>query len=99
MSNISDNDLREIVDVLCMTALELPVTPGQKNQSVTADDITSQICISGAWQGTVSVRASKVFLSAAAGRMFSCPLDELGDKDRADALTELTNMLGGSIAH
>ncbi|MFK7994919.1 MAG: chemotaxis protein CheX [Granulosicoccus sp.] len=97
MSVISEEELREIVEVVWMTVLELPIGHGEEGALTCGESIISQISISGAWQGVVTVRASEQFLSHAAGVMFSCSAEDSTEMDRTDTLTELTNMLGGTV--
>ncbi|MFK8080151.1 MAG: chemotaxis protein CheX [Granulosicoccus sp.] len=97
MSVISEEELTEIVEVVWMTVLELPISEGEAVELTLSDYLISQISISGAWQGVVTVRASEKFLSHAAGVMFNCHSDDATDMDRSDTLTELTNMLGGTV--
>ena len=97
MSMLSAEKLQEIVEVVWMTALELPISPAGNCQLHTDSCHTADISISGAWHGVVTVRASSNFLTRAASVMFSCPIYEVSDTDRIDTLTELTNMLGGTV--
>lgn len=97
MSVISEEELQEIVEVVWMTVLDLAILPGQGAELALTDYVTSEIEISGAWDGLVSVRASEQFLTHAASLMFNCPAGDVCEMDRADALTELTNMLGGTV--
>ncbi|MFK7860000.1 MAG: chemotaxis protein CheX [Granulosicoccus sp.] len=97
MSVISEEELREIVEVVWMTVLELPISDGEAGGLTLGHYLISQISISGAWEGVVSVRASEQFLSHAAGVMFNCSAEDASDMDRTDTLTELTNMLGGTV--
>lgn len=97
MGVISEEELREIVEVVWMTALELPIGNGVDVELTLSDYTVSQISISGAWQGVVTVRASEQFLTHAAGLMFNCSAVDVTDLDRTDTLTELTNMLGGTV--
>lgn len=97
MSVISEEELQEIVEVVWMTVLDLPLMPGQEAELALCDYVTSEIEISGAWEGLVTVRASEQFLTHAASLMFSCPQEAVSEMDRTDALTELTNMLGGTV--
>lgn len=97
MSVINEEELREIVEVVWMTVLDLPIDSGRESDLAVSDYVTADISISGAWHGTVSVRASEQFLSHAAALMFSCQPEDTSDMDRNDALTELTNMLGGTV--
>ncbi len=97
MSVLSEEELHEIVEVVWMTVLDLPIGPGDAAELALCEYQTSEIEITGAWQGVVSVRASEQFLTHAASLMFSCPMDDVSELDRADTLTELTNMLGGTV--
>lgn len=97
MSVLSEEELSEIIDVVWMTVLELPVDAGDRNELVSSDYLTSSIVISGAWDGYVKVRASCSFLTRAAAHMFSIGIDDVEHQDMLDTLTELTNMLGGTV--
>ncbi|MFT4726558.1 MAG: chemotaxis protein CheX [Granulosicoccus sp.] len=97
MSVISEEEMHEIVEVVWMSVLDLPIEFGDEAELALCDYLVSEIQISGTWEGVVTVRASDAFLVHAASVMFSCPVDELTDIDRSDTLTELTNMLGGTV--
>lgn len=97
MSVISEEELQEIVEVVWMTVLDLRVDRGSATELALCDYQTSGIEISGAWHGVVCVRASVQFLTHAASLMFNCPMDDVTELDRTDTLTELTNMLGGTV--
>lgn len=97
MSEISEEELHEIVEVVWMTVLDLPVEQGDKAELALCDYLISEIQITGAWEGIVSVRASDEFLSHAASVVFNCTVEDVTYLDRSDTLTELTNMLGGTV--
>lgn len=97
MSIISEEDIQEIVETVWMTVLELPIQLSQDFDLSTDNCLGAEIKISGAWNGVVAVRASRVFLVYAASLMFSCAQSDVNDSDCADTLTELTNMLGGTV--
>jgi len=97
MSVISEEELQEIVEVVWMTVLELAVVPGDETELALSDYVTCEIEITGAWEGVVTVRASEQFLAHAASVMFNCSMDDVSEMDRSDTLTELTNMLGGTV--
>lgn len=97
MSIIGEEELREVVEVVWMTALDLQLEEDGYVDTASANYILAQISITGEWQGVVSVQANEELLSHAASIMFSCPVDNVSDMDRKDALTELTNMLGGTV--
>jgi chemotaxis protein CheX len=56
-----------------------------------------RVDISGQWQGTVVVQATPQLARLFAARFFEMALDEVNDSDIRDAVTELTNMIGGNI--
>lgn len=97
MSVLSEEELSEVVEVVWMTVLELPVTPGSEADLLASDYVMTSITISGAWDGVVRVRASEQFLTCAASHMFSINEEDVEQQDRVDTLTELTNMLGGTV--
>lgn len=97
MSIIGEEELREVVEVVWMTALDLGVEEDHCVDCASENSILVQISITGEWQGMVSVLADKELLTHAASVMFSCPIADVTDVDRTDALAELTNMLGGTV--
>lgn len=97
MSTIETEDLREIVEGVWMTVLDLPVLPGSPDEFKVQECITSSIDISGAWLGSVRVRATEDFLTYAASHVFMKGQHEVVHSDRTDTATELTNMIGGTV--
>jgi chemotaxis protein CheX len=55
------------------------------------------VTVSGAWQGSVLLACPARLARMAASAMFDRPADALDDQEVADALGELTNMVGGNI--
>lgn len=97
MNILSEEELNEIVDVVCMTVLEMPVTPGGPSELMAGEYMTACIGISGAWNGVVKVRVSLDLLTLAASQIFSIDKTTVESRDRTDTITELTNMLGGTV--
>lgn len=97
MSEITEEELQEIVEVVWMTVLELPVGPGSEEELALTEYQMSVIEITGAWHGVVTVKASLAFLEHAASVMFSTAIDDVQPMDCVDTLAELTNMLGGTV--
>lgn len=97
MNILSEEELNEIVDVVCMTVLDLPVHPGGRAVLQSGQYLTASIGISGAWNGIVKVRVSLDLLERAASGIFSIPVEDVDSRDRIDTITELTNMLGGTV--
>lgn len=97
MSIIEAEDLREIVEGVWMTVLDLPVLPGSPEEFKVQECITTSIDIRGAWLGSVRVRATEEFLTYAASHVFMKGQHEVVHSDRTDTATELTNMIGGTV--
>lgn len=97
MSIVGEEELSEIVEVVCMTLLEMPIESGDASEVHSTEHASAEIQITGAWFGIVALKASKAFLNQAASLMFSCSLEDVSDRDRMDTLTELTNMIGGTV--
>lgn len=97
MTILSEEELNEIVDVVCMTVLDMPVVPGGEKDLHDGEYRTARIGISGAWNGWVNVRVSLPLLRHAASRVFSVDESDVQEQDCVDTLTELTNMLGGTV--
>ena len=97
MNILSEEELNEVVDIVCMTALDMPVHPGDQGELQAAEHLTASIAISGAWNGVVKVCASLALLRRAASVIFSINIDDVESSDCVDTITELTNMLGGTV--
>jgi chemotaxis protein CheX len=55
------------------------------------------VTVTGGWQARVLLACPARLARMAAAAMFDRPAEQLGDQDVADALGELTNMIGGNI--
>jgi chemotaxis protein CheX len=55
------------------------------------------VTVSGGWQGSVLLACPAQLARMAAAAMFDRPAEQLDDREVADALGELTNMVGGNI--
>jgi len=97
MSVISVKELEEIVDGVWMTVLELPVIATDTPSVDTMEYLTSSVRISGAWHGTIKLKASRDFFTLAAAKVFTKEANEVVSQDHIDVATELTNMLGGTV--
>ena len=61
------------------------------------DVIVGCVTVSGEWRGSVLLACPARLARMAASAMFDRPADALDDQEVADALGELTNMVGGNI--
>jgi chemotaxis protein CheX len=63
-----------------------------------AGDVTvGRVAVTGRWQGWVLLACPTRLARAAAAAMFDLPAEKLTDDEVADAVGELTNMIGGNI--
>jgi chemotaxis protein CheX len=56
-----------------------------------------RVAVTGDWQGCVLLACPTQLARTAASAMFDLPAEKLTDGEVADALGELTNMIGGNI--
>jgi chemotaxis protein CheX len=61
------------------------------------DIIVGSVAVSGEWQGYVLLACPTQLARTAASAMFEVPAGKLTDDEVADALGELTNMVGGNV--
>lgn len=59
--------------------------------------LSGRLQVDGAWRGVVVVTCGLGLARAAASAMLAVPVERLSTDDVADALGELTNMIGGNI--
>jgi chemotaxis protein CheX len=55
------------------------------------------VTVTGEWQGSVLLACPAQLARMAASAMFDLPAEQLDDEQVADALGELTNMIGGNL--
>ena len=55
------------------------------------------VTVTGEWQGNVLLACPAQLARMAASAMFDLPAEQLDDEQVADALGELTNMIGGNV--
>jgi chemotaxis protein CheX len=78
------------------TGRAIDVADGQAHPG--GGDVTvGCVTVTGAWQGSVLLACPAQLARLAAAAMFDLPAEQLDDREVADALGELTNMVGGNI--
>jgi chemotaxis protein CheX len=78
------------------TGRAIDVADGQAHPG--GGDVTvGCVTVTGAWQGSVLLACPAQLARMAAAAMFDLPAEQLDDREVADALGELTNMVGGNI--
>ncbi len=74
------------------------IRPAYDQPALDGGHITvSCVAVTGEWQGCVRLACPTQLARMAASAMFDLPAEKLTDDEVADALGELTNMIGGNI--
>ncbi len=98
---LGENDLREIVTAVTAAFVHLhsyvAPKPGEAESSDAEELWTGCICVSGAYNGVVTLGCTRAFAHHAARAMFAVEAGEVSDESARDALAELTNVVGGNI--
>jgi chemotaxis protein CheX len=97
---LSRNQIHEICQEIWESLLGMDLEISEVAGDPFADckrTMTGFVNIGGAWQGTVLLEVSDYLSHAFGGRMLGVAADEVSDRDVADSLGELTNMVGGNI--
>ena len=99
MSVISEDEMSEVVEGVWMTVLELPVLPGVRSDLDGHNFMLADIEISGAWEGSVHLKASENFLTSAAAHIFAKDVSDVDQEDREgiEGLAEIILILTVSV--
>jgi chemotaxis protein CheX len=75
-----------------------PVDAGPGDAALDGGDVTvGRVAVTGGWRGWVLLACATRLARTAAAAMFDRPAETLTDDEVADALGELTNMIGGNV--
>jgi chemotaxis protein CheX len=75
-----------------------PVDAGPGDAALDGGDVTvGRVAVTGGWRGWVLLACPTRLARTAAAAMFERPAETLTDDEVADALGELTNMIGGNV--
>jgi chemotaxis protein CheX len=75
-----------------------PVDAGPEKVALDGDGVAvGRVTVTGGWRGHVLLACPTRLARTAAAAMFDRPADALTDDEVADALGELTNMIGGNV--
>jgi chemotaxis protein CheX len=93
-----ENEIIEYAEFAWST-LELKLTPSSEPfDENSADAITANIQISGQWKGIVALKVEHALAQQLAVKMFSIEKEEeVTDEDINDAVSEMTNIIGGNL--
>jgi chemotaxis protein CheX len=77
-------------------ALDLVHVPGAA-EPLEGSTVAGCVHVSGGWSGSIFVECTRGHADAAAAAMFAAEPGSLSEDEVADALGELTNMVGGNV--
>jgi chemotaxis protein CheX len=97
---LSKHQILEISQEIWESLLGMEIEASDAAGNAFADSkrtVTGFVNIGGAWEGTILLEVSDTLSQQFAAAMLGISPDEVSDQDVADALGELTNMVGGNI--
>jgi chemotaxis protein CheX len=94
----TDQQIAEITQDVWSSYTGKTVQPAPDQVTPDGGDVAvGRVAVTGAWRGTVLLACPTDLARTAAAAMFDRPAERLTDDEVADALGELTNMIGGNL--
>jgi len=94
---ITAEHVAEVAGAVWDSFLGLPLQRTQEQPEPASGGMSGVVTISGAWRGAVVLQCSPEHAAEAAEAMFAAEPGSLSPAEVADALGELTNMVGGNL--
>ena len=97
---LSKHQILEISQEIWESLLGMEIEASDATGNAFADSkrtVTGFVNIGGAWEGTILLEVSDTLSKRFAAEMLGVSAEEVTEQDVADALGELTNMVGGNI--
>ena len=94
---ITEEHVAEVAGAVWDSFLGLPLQLSPDSPEPAAGGMSGVVTISGAWRGAVVLQCPSEHAVAAAEAMFAAQPGSLSPAEVADALGELTNMVGGNL--
>ncbi len=95
--HLSSDDVAQIVQEVWSSMLGLDVEPLEVEIDSSGPAVAGSVGVSGATDCLISMEMQEAAARAVAAAMFGLEADGVSDDDVADAVGELTNMVGGNI--
>ncbi|GAB98121.1 chemotaxis protein CheX [Kineosphaera limosa] len=95
--HLSSDDVAQIVQEVWTSMLGLDVEPVEVDIDGNVPAVAGSVGVSGATDCLISMEMQEAAAKAVAAAMFGLDGDDISDDDVADAVGELTNMVGGNI--
>lgn len=98
MTELSDSDLRELVEAVWTVTLGFDVLdPAGSIPPPPEQTVCGCVHVTGAWTGIVTVHVSESLARNVAATMFEIAPEALTEDELHDALGEIANMTGGTV--
>ena len=94
---VTEADVAEVASAVWESFLGLSLQPVADRTASANGGMSGLVTISGAWRGAVVLQCSPEHAVRAAEAMFAAEAGSLSPAEVADALGELTNMVGGNL--
>lgn len=94
---INENQIAKVTEDIWSSVLNLEVKMVPEISGTDRKRVASFIQVMGAWEGSVILDCTEDLSKLFASKMFSIPVDEIGNEEILDALGELVNILAGNI--
>lgn len=95
--HLSSDDVAQIVQEVFSSMLGLDIEPVEGAVTSVGAAVAGSVGVSGATDCLISLEMQEEAALRVAAAMFGLEVPELSDDDIADAVGELTNMVGGNI--
>ena len=95
--HLSSDDVAQIVQEVFSSMLGLDIEPAEIEIENAGAAVAGSVGVSGATDCLISMEMQEEAARAVAGAMFGLEAPDVSDDDIADAVGELTNMVGGNI--
>lgn len=95
--HLSSDDVAQIVTEVWTSMLGIDAERLEVHPKIEGPAVAGSVGVSGAVEAQISLEMTAEAAQQFAGLMFGLAVDEVSDDDVADAVGELTNMVGGNV--
>jgi hypothetical protein len=72
-------------------------SPAPNAQTIFSQTVFGQVSLTGAWNGTITLRVPMPLASSLTSTLFAIPAGEISSVERADVVAELCNVVAGNL--
>ena len=97
VAHLHKEDVDAVVGSVFSTMMGLEALPSSDPPPSPTGLLTASVCLTGEWEGAVSIQCTPAEACAFAARFVGSSLPEEVDDDVRDVIGELANMIGGNL--